>query len=163
VMDFWQSAAQQYRMQSTQFVPLSDNDKTLGNGSFRWSVVYAGTGAINTSDGRDKQQLRSLSIAEGKVAKRIKNLVKAFKFNDAVAAKGNNARTHFGVVAQDIKDAFTAEGLDVSQYGLFCYDEWPEQQEVKDADGNILNPHVAAGNRYGIRYEELLAFIISTL
>lgn len=163
VMDFSQGAAQQYRMQSTQFVPLSDNNKTLGNGSFRWSVVYAGSGVINTSDGRDKQQLRSLSIAEGKVAKRIKNLVKAFKFNDAVAAKGDNARTHFGVVAQDIKDAFTAEGLDVSQYGLFCYDEWPEQQEVKDSDGNILNPHVAAGNRYGIRYEELLAFIISTL
>jgi hypothetical protein len=43
---------------------------------------------------------------------------------------------------------------------LFCYDEWDEYEET-DADGNVNT--FPAGNRYGIRYDELLAFIISTL
>lgn len=156
-------ASYRYVFNSVAFQPYVDNTYVLGSSSNRWGTVYAATGTINTSDCRDKQQVRSLSIAEGKVAKRIKNLVKAFKFNDAVTAKGDKARFHFGVVAQDIKDAFTAEGLDASCYGLFCYDEWPEQLEVKDEHGQVVTSYVAAGNRYGIRYEELLTFIISTL
>jgi hypothetical protein len=43
------------------------------------------------------------------------------------------------------------------RYGIVCYDEWDARQ---DEDGNEIAP---AGNRYGIRYDELLAFIISAL
>jgi len=30
-------------------------------------------------------------------------------------------------------------------------------------DGTLISPLVPAGDRYGVRYEELLAFIIATL
>ena len=50
-----------------------------------------------------------------------------------------------------------------SEYGLFCYDEWGEQPEVLDEDGNVQQEFVAAGNRYGVRYDQLLAFIIAAL
>lgn len=169
------NSADSYRFTSTFFRPAADNAVTLGAASFRWSTVYAGTGTINTSDAREKQQIRELSEAERAVAIRLKSLVRTFKFNDAVAEKGDKARIHFGVIAQDVKAAFEAEDLVAEDYAILCYDEWAEQKEVVetwddefDADGNLLRsagsqivePYRPAGNRYGVRYEELLAFII---
>tara|TARA_R110002126_G_scaffold141146_7_gene286063 strand:+ start:428 stop:1999 length:1572 start_codon:yes stop_codon:yes gene_type:complete len=145
------------------FKPTTDNAATLGGASNRWSTVYAGTGTINTSDARLKQQIRTLSDAEQAVAVRCKTLLRAFKFNDAVEAKGDNARIHFGVVAQDVMAAFESEGLNASDYALFCYDRWEEQGEILRDDGMVMQPYAPAGDRYGIRYEELLAFIISAL
>jgi hypothetical protein len=144
-------------------LPDADNTFNVGNGSFRWATIYAATGAINTSDGRFKQQIRTLSEAETAVARRVKGLLRAYKFNDAVSAKGDESRIHFGVIAQDVKAAFEAEGLEAEKYALLCYDQWDERPEVKDADGNVVQSYLPAGDRYGVRYEELMTFIISAL
>jgi len=130
---------------SVGFAPAVDNSYILGSPSFRWTTVYATTGTINTSDARQKQQDRPLSEAERAVAVRVKGLIKTFKFNESVAAKGDGARIHIGVYAQELADAFAAEGLDATKYGMFCYDEL-EGTEI-----------------YGVRYEELLAFVIAAL
>ena len=140
-----------------QVRPNTDNARTLGSALRRWSVVYAGTGAINTSDASEKQQVRELSDAERAVAIRLKSLVRAFKFNDAVERKGDGARIHIGVIAQDVQAAFEAEGLSPFSYSLLCYDEWGDEF---DDDGNLTIP---AGSRYGIRYDELMAFMIAAL
>jgi hypothetical protein len=131
--------------------PSVDNSKSCGLASNRWSVVYAGTGTINTSDEREKQDIEDLSDAELRVATSLKSLVKKFRFRDAVQAKGDDARIHVGVIAQEVIAAFQAEGLDPMHYGIVCYDQW---------DATDDEP---AGDRYGIRYEELLAFIIAAL
>jgi hypothetical protein len=44
--------------------PQADGTTTLGTASNRWSVVYATTGTINTSDENEKQQIRELSDVE---------------------------------------------------------------------------------------------------
>ena len=129
----------------TGFAPAVDNSYVLGSPSYRWTTVYATTGTINTSDARQKQQDRPLSEAERAVAVRVKGLIKTFKFNESVAAKGDGARIHIGVYAQELADAFAAEGLDATNYGMFCRD---------DVDGSEV---------YGVRYEELLAFVIAVL
>lgn len=147
----------------TWFYPGSDNVTICGAASRRWSVIYAGTGTINTSDSREKQQVREVSVAEKAVALRLKSLLRAFKFNDAVAKKGDGARIHFGVLAQDVKEAFEDEGLVAEEYGVLCYDEWDEKPEVKDSEDNIIQASEPAGNRYGVRYDELLVFIIASL
>jgi hypothetical protein len=163
----------------TILAPVPDNTLSLGNGSLRWTTVYATTALINTSDARTKQQIQDLTTAEQAVAKRIKGLFKSFKFNDAVEAKGDGARIHVGVVAQDVANAFTAEGLDPNKYALFCHDTWEdkfediyEDQEVTNADGETETVSVntgrqkqilVAGDRFGIRYEELLAFVIAAI
>ena len=143
--------------------PNVDNTISLGIPSLRWSQLYAGTNVINTSDEREKQQIRSLSETEKKVAIKLKSLVKAFKFNNAVGVKGEDARIHVGVIAQEVVSAFQSEGLDANKYGLLCYDEWSEELEEKDSDGNVIQEYRPAGNRYGIRYDQLLAFIISAI
>jgi len=136
---------------SSYFRPVSDNTISLGGSSNRWSVVYAGTGTINTSDEREKQDIAALDAAEKRVAVALKGLVKKFRFKDAVQAKGDGARIHVGVIAQEVIAAFQAEGLDATHYGLLCYDQWDAEEDKP------------SGNRYGVRYEELLAFIIAAL
>jgi hypothetical protein len=143
--------------------PNTDDTITLGTPSNKWSVVYAGTGTINTSDEREKQNISELSDAEKRVAIRIKSLIKKFKFKNAVAAKGENARIHIGVMAQEVISAFASEGLDAFEYGLICYDEWDAEPEQINIDGNVLVKAIESGNRYGVRYDELLAFIIVAL
>lgn len=141
----------------------ADNVQTLGTAALRWSVVYAGTGTINTSDGREKQDIEVLTAAELRVAMALKGLIKKFRFRDAVQAKGDAARTHVGVIAQEVIEAFQAEGLDATRYGIICYDEWDESPAQFDEDGNVSQEARPAGNRFGVRYEELMAFIISAL
>jgi hypothetical protein len=125
--------------------PGADNVMSLGTSGFRWTTVYATTGTINTSDANQKEQIADLNAAELAVARRIKGLFKTFKFKDAVVAKGDGARIHVGVIAQDVQAAFAAEGLDANKYGLFCSD---------DVDGTTV---------LGVRYDELLAFVIAAL
>lgn len=131
------------------FRPFADNSYALGTASFRYTVVYATTGTINTSDATQKQQVRELNDAERRVAKTIKGLIRAFKWNEAVESKGDGARIHIGVMAQEVAAAFAAEGLDATKYGLFCQDTWTT------LDGSQT--------RFGVRYEELLAFVIAAL
>lgn len=134
-----------------------DNTQKLGTASFRWSEVFAGNGTINTSDEREKQDIIDLTTAEKQVAIAIKGLIRSFKFKSAVAKKGDKARIHVGVMAQQVAEAFKTAGLNPDNYSLFCYDEWTAQI---DEDGKEISP---AGNRYGIRYDQLLAFVISAL
>lgn len=145
------------------FQPATDNTIDLGYVTNRWATVYAGTGAINTSDAREKQNIESLNDVEKRVAIRIKGLFKKFKFIDAVDKKGDKARIHTGVIAQDVVAAFQAEGLDASNYGLLCYDEWEDQPAVLNDSGKEIRPLESAGNRFGVRYEELLCFIIASI
>ena len=129
----------------TAVAPGADNVMSMGTSGYRWTTVYATTGTINTSDANQKTEIADLTAAELAVAKRIKGLFKTFKFKDAVAAKGASARKHVGIMAQDVQAAFEAEGLDATEYGLFCADT---------VDGVVT---------LGVRYEELLAFVIAAI
>jgi hypothetical protein len=146
-----------------QFVPNTDNTQALGGASNRWSVVYAGTGTINTSDEREKQDVSELDEAEKRVAVALKGLIKKFRFKDAVQVKGSDARVHVGWIAQEVIQAFKNESLDPMRYGIVCYDEWQSQEAEIDEDGAVIKPAVKAGNRYGIRHDELLAFVIASI
>lgn len=142
---------------SNYIKPTSDNVYTNGNASYRWSVVYAGTSSINTSDETEKTFFDSeLSDAVLDVWAGIN--WRAFKFNDAIAEKGiDTARVHFGLGAQTVKKAFEDAGLDAFKFGLLCYDEWEAKAEGLDENGVVISPALEAGSRYGIRYEEALA------
>lgn len=117
------------------FRPLTDNTWSLGSSGFRWYVVYAATGIINTSDARAKNTIAELTLSEQAVARKLKTLVRTFKLND------NRQKTHVGVIAQDVVAAFESEGLDPMNYAIVDYSE----------------------DCYGVRYDQLLAFIIGAM
>lgn len=157
------SPVRKFKVQDLYVAPGSDNAISAGMPSLRYSVVYAGTGTINTSDEREKQDIRSISGAEGRVAKKLKSCIRAYRWKDAVEKKGHKARVHFGSIAQEVIAAFRSEGLDPMQYGIVCYDEWDEEPAEFDDDGQKITNGFPAGDRYGVRYDEMLAFMISAM
>ncbi len=134
-----------------------DGSVDLGTGNVRYNTIYAVGGSINTSDENEKQFIQSLTTAEMKVAKTLSSLVKTFKWNSAVEEKADNARTHTGLIAQQVKQAFDDEELDASKYALWCSDTWYEdangKEVTEDTEGAISK------TRFGLRYSELFAFI----
>ena len=142
-----------------------DNDVDLGQSNNRFDDVYATNGTIQTSDRNLKQDITELSDAEKRVAVAAKGLLRKYRWIDAVAEKGDNARIHFGIIAQDLEAAFTAEGLDAGRYAMFISTTWWEHEGEKYNEQAHIPEGVTATEvtRRGVRYPELLAFIISAL
>ena len=127
-----------------------DNHIDLGASATRFDDVFS-TGGINTSDRNEKQDIEDLSDAEKRVAVACKALIKKFRWKSSVAEKGDDARIHVGIIAQDLRDAFTAEGLDPARYSMWCSDTWTDETSGEEV------------TRQSVRYNELLAFIISAI
>jgi hypothetical protein len=159
---------------------LTDATLVLGHPSYRLQLIYASNGTIQTSDRNEKQDEANLTAAETKVAVAVKGLLKKYRWKDAVAKKGDDARIHFGIIAQDLQDAFTAEGLDASKYAMFCSNTWWEKEisvpaKVADKEKGIdaedaytYTDHkdeetegYTKRTRLGVRYDQVLAFIIA--
>ena len=111
--------------------PTVDNGLALGTSGRRYTNVYAVNGTINTSDEREKRDIKAIDDAVLDAWERVNFSQFRFKKGD---------RIHIGVIAQRVEEAFKSEGLDAHDYGLFCEDT--------DEDGEV---------RYGIRYSEALA------
>ncbi len=153
--------------------PLTDSAMDLGTADLRFHTVYASSPEIDTSDAREKRDITEPEEALLRAWGRVR--FKTFRFIKAVEEKGEEARVHAGLIAQEIQEAFAQEGLNAGDYGLFCFDAWEERtfhntvverEEVLDDDGNILVPaqtrteveqHFPAGDRFGVRYAEALA------
>lgn len=145
-----------------------DDTYDWGSSDFRWDDIYATNATIQTSDENEKQDIRDLLEAEKRVGVALKGLMKAYRWKSAVAKKGDDARIHFGAIAQHVKAAFEAEGLDASRYGMFIESVWWE-----NANGDHLNSNIGLGgvedttlvkkSRLGLRYNELFAFIIASM
>jgi hypothetical protein len=128
-----------------------DNTMDLGTSAARFKDIYATNGTIQTSDRNEKQDIEVLSEAEQRVAVACKGLLRKFRWKDAVEEKGDDARIHFGIIAQDLQAAFEAEGLDAGRYAMFISSTWTEEETGEER------------SRMGVRYSELLAFIIAAI
>jgi hypothetical protein len=170
----------QLEVSPTSARPGADNAYSLGESSRRWSVVYAATGAINTSDARDKTAVEPLAAAELAAAADLSRAVGTYQWLESVQLKGSDARRHAGLTVQQAIAIMQTHGLDPFAYGFICYDQWDEQPEivyswpardaVLDEAGNVITPAIeagsevtqayrAAGDRYSFRTDELLLFM----
>jgi hypothetical protein len=155
---------------------LRDNAIDLGFASSRFDDIHATNGTIQTSDENEKQNITSLTSAEITAAKAISKLFKTYKWKDKVTAKGDAARTHTGVIAQEVQAAMSAAGLDATKYAFWCSDTWWEVEEtVTDDDGKkhtgmmSYNTEEEAPEgatkrtRLGVRYPELMSFVLASI
>ena len=137
-----------------------DNAIDLGRISVRFDDIYATNGTIQTSDRNEKEAIASLTPTEMLVAARLSCCFKNFKWKDAVAEKGlDAARMHSGIIAQDVQDAFAAEGLDASDYAMFISGTWWEHEGTAYDTLEEAPEGATERTRLGIRYPELLAFV----
>lgn len=166
--------------------PAADGSQSLGAASFRWAQVYSSSGAINTSDAREKTPVRDFTENELAAAKDLSKVIGMFKFLSMVSDKGESAREHVGMTVQQAIAIMESHGLDPFNYGFICHDTWddvyepteiipetPGYPEHVDADGTIIAEAIEpqpgipdgerlirpAGDRYSFRTDELLLFI----
>lgn len=156
--------------------PAAGNTYNVGSSTAPWAGGFTQTAFTVTSDERSKTVPVEISDAILDAWSEVNWC--QYKFLDRVEEKGEDARWHFGVVAQRAVEAFARHGLDAFEFGFACYDEWGDQEEVVkhyeatpdlyDASGNLVQPGSAAysevitparkaGSKYGIRYEEALS------
>jgi hypothetical protein len=137
-----------------------DNTFDVGALTIRFDDVYATNGTIQTSDRNEKEAIASLTPTEMLVAARLSTSFKNFKWKDSVAEKGlEAARTHSGIIAQDVQDAFTTEGLDASDYAMFISGTWWEHEGTTYDTLEEAPEGATERTRLGVRYPELLAFV----
>jgi hypothetical protein len=147
------------------------NDAVVDLGGFaqRFKLGRFASGTTTSSDRNEKRDIEELTEAELRVAKRCKPLLRKYRRIDAYEEKGEDARIHFGIIAQDLDDAFTAEGLDAHRYAMFMEDTWYELEEgghtytSLDEIPEDLRSTAVEKTRMGVRYEQLLAFIIAAI
>ena len=128
------------------------------DGTWTWS----GTACQITSDQRLKQQITEI---DDKLLDAWQDVEPSqFKYNDAVNEKGKDkARLHTGYVVQQIDSACKSHGVDISQYGLYCHEEYPqetEEVEVEQKDGTKVKETKVireASEHYSLRYTEVYA------
>jgi hypothetical protein len=130
---------------------FDDDVIDLGFSGARFDDIYATNGTIQTSDRNEKQDIEALSDAEQRVAVAAKGLLRKFRWISSVEEKGDDARIHFGIIAQDLQAAFEAEGLDAGRYAMFINSTWTDEETGEER------------SRMGVRYSELLAFIIAAI
>ena len=151
--------------------PINDHID-FGTSTNFFDDIFATGGVTTSSDQNKKQDVASLTTAEITAAKAISKLFKTFKWKHRVAEKGDAARTHTGVIAQEVQTAMTDAGLDAAHYAFWCSNTWWEKEETYTNDDGKERTRIdtydtaeeapegaTQRTQLSIRYAELLAFI----
>ena len=138
------------------FYPTLTDAYTCGISGNRWSDIYAQSGSVNTSDEREKTNITDSTLGL--------NFIEAltpvsFKFKDkdwvdsAPAGPGGEVvdstgthtyiRTHYGLIAQDVKTVMDTLGIDTNAFAGYIHNE--------EADF------------YGLRYHEFISPMIKSI
>jgi hypothetical protein len=171
---YYHDAAHRWSMTKDYFYPALDDSLDLGLSNKQFDDIYA-SGTVGASDERLKRDINALSDAEKAAALKIKGLMRTFRWKNAYEKKGDDARYHTGVIAQQVEALFKEEGLDISKYafwvkGVYYVDS--EGKEIVDEYGSYITPGTdpfekvtdkKEAYRYSIRYQELLCFIIGAM
>ena len=133
----------------------TDNACSLGSAAARWSTVYAATGTINTSGSKEKTDV--VPIRDGLGFIRTLKPV-SFRWivggvtreetpaNSVAGTSGPRfverpgRRVHYGLIAEEVKQATDAMGLDLAVY--------------------VHDPET---DRHGLRYDQLIAPLIKAV
>lgn len=163
-------SSQYLQFGATALTPSQTGAYTLGSASNAWAGGFTQTAFTITSDERAKTPLTEISDAMLDACEEVQ--IGQYQLLERVAEKGEGgARWHFGVIAQRFVDAFQRHGLDPYRFAFICYDKWDAapaqyreltQEELDSCEypamqtSVLVEPAREEGDRYGIRYEEML-------
>ena len=135
-------------------------NSTILKGKANGTLTWNGQPIQTSSDKRLKQQITEI---DDKLLDAWEDVeLSQFKYNDAVDQKKDKARLHTGYVVQQIDKACQEHGVDISAYGLYCHEEYPEETEeveVEQQDGTKVKERKVireASEHYSLRYTEAL-------
>lgn len=142
------SSSARYIALASNFSFNTDNSASSGFTGVRWSVVYAATGTINTSDEREKTDIHDIELGLDFV-----NALqpKTFRWiegrknvdEDGVVTSVPGRRRHAGLIAQQVKEQLDARGVDIALW------------TVDDKD----DPN----SRQGLRYDQMIPILVKAV
>ena len=123
------------------FRPATDNAMTLGGSGARWSAVWAATGTIQTSDGRQK-----VDIAPSDLALDFILALEPVRYRWAIGGNEGDEprpgrRTHYGLLAQQVQAVLGG----------------------RDFAGHILADPADPDSEQGLRYDTFIAPLIAAV
>lgn len=133
--------------------PATDNAVSCGTAALRWSVIYAATGTINTSDVNTKTDIVASPLGLDFITK-LNPVAYKFKVGGRVVGPDYDEdgtevvhdtpgeRQHFGLIAQDVKAALPKD-VDFGGWVLMDKDDPKSEQ--------------------GLRYEEFISPLIKAI
>ena len=129
--------------------PYLDNVNALGGPHNRFTTAYLGSNPIVTSNGEKKTEPVVFDDAFLDAWGDVHYIM--YKWLDAIQLKGNDARIHFGVIAQQIRDVFIAHGLmdensTDCRYAVLCYDKYPRMTDMVFSHNEIVEHTDDEGN-----------------
>ncbi|HCP0786328.1 TPA: hypothetical protein OCP62_004361 [Escherichia coli] len=148
---------------AAKLAPTSDNVLALGQPASRWTTIYAVNGTISTSDATMKTAPRDITPDEVSAFSSILRLPGVWQWLERYQSEGDNARLHAGPTVQAAIAIMTANNLDWTLYGAFCFDKWEAVEEERDDGGNITVEGREAGELYSFRKEELTWWCLRAL
>jgi hypothetical protein len=141
--------------------PNGDNNISLGSAGGRWSVVYAATGTINTSDLRQKTEIQPTDLG-----------LDFIKKLEPVSYKWKVGGTTMTAILDENPDTSPAFGASLDRpvnitsvpgkrkhYGLIAQ-QVKEALQGKDFGGFVHDPDK---DHYGLRYDQFIAPLIKAV
>lgn len=115
--------------------PATNNTYSLGNSSYRFTEVYATNGVINTSDRREKKEIKDSNLGLEFIQK-LRPV--SYQWNTGV-----DSDIHYGLIAQEAEQAV---------------------QEIRgDRKPTSIVTRDPQSDRYGVRYSELISPLIKAV
>lgn len=134
-------------LNSTQaWGPRHANSVSCGGSTYKWSVVYAATSAISTSDRNMKKNIRQMGEDERyeKMFHQLQPVIYQFIDN-------SSDREHSGFIAQDVLEAMNKAGIDSKEFAGYI------EMLVYKKDESGEDTEEVERTEYGLRYEEFIA------
>lgn len=153
---------------SGTLVSATTGTADVGEPAVRYNNGYWVNSPNVSSDQALKTLIEEIPLNWIVAAKNVRRL--RYKMKAAVAEKGDSARWHVGVIAQEVLQAFADQGVDAFEIGIVGRDSWEDHYDdvlepVLDEDGTPTGEYRptgqqvltrAAGQELSVRYEELL-------
>lgn len=84
--------------------PTANNTRSLGTAGNLWTAVYATNGAIQTSDGRLKEQIRNLDLGLDFIMK-----LRPVSYRWKEPSEEDGGRLHYGFIAQEVQELIPSD------------------------------------------------------
>lgn len=139
--DFASPPTDEYSFTVSSFRSITDNSNSLGTSSSRWTTVYAANGTINTSDARDKKDIKDLNYGLTEIMK-LRPVSYKWK-NESELSPFNG--TKLGLIAQELQQIIPEVVVD------------KEVSVDNDKPGDVK---VVPANRLGVFYADLIPVLI---
>jgi hypothetical protein len=144
-MSYYLNGARKMDLVQNDIEPYSDGLLSLGNGGYRWSVVYAQNGVIQTSDKRYKQDVREISYG-------LSTLMQMRPVSYHWKSDKAGEKEKLGFIAQEL-ETLVPEVVVHDQLSL-------EDIKSLEAAGKPV-PDIT--DPYGVKYSELIPVLVKSI